>query len=79
MFLLQFPDWIENDAAWLSGPRVEHILTHRRIIASFTYVKTRLRGDIELPEGYRVVSFEELQKLGVSRLIEKGLGQGLLK
>lgn len=60
------------------GDAIEHQLTHRKIIATFSYVNTHFKRHHKLPDGYRFVSADEFQDLGISRLTEKGLQQGLL-
>jgi A/G-specific adenine glycosylase len=70
--------WVCEHEPSMRGDAIQHQLTHRRITATFNYIKTNLKSDLPLPEGYRIVNVEELRQLGVSRLTEKGLEQGLL-
>lgn len=72
------PEWNICGKAMMMGNEIEHQLTHRKIVATFSFIKTNLVRDFEIPAGYRIVNAGDLQQLGVSRLTEKGFEQGLL-
>ncbi len=50
---------------------VKHVLSHRVLHAAF--YELEVQGELPCPEGYVVVAFEELDRYGLPRLVEKYL------
>ena len=78
VFKKTYSGWGADNTPVTCAKAIEHQLTHRKIIATFSYMPVQLKSDLQLPDGYRFVRADELQQLGISRLTEKGLEQGLL-
>lgn len=49
-----------------------HILSHQRIEAVFNVYRCNLKNTERIPESYQIISMEDVDKLAVSRLVEKG-------